>query len=317
MAVRAGVIGLGIMGGAIAPNLIGAGLTVTGYDVDKAKIAALRKAGGKPAWSAADVAGAADVVLTLLPSVAALDATAAALAASGHSGIVVCECSTLPIADKQRAHAVLADAGIELLDTPLSGTGTQAITRDLVVYSSGKRAAHDRAKPVFEGFARLNYYLGALGNGSKMKFVANHLVAVHNVATAEAFVLGMKAGLDPETIYEVISSGAGTSRMFEVRGRMIVADKYEPAGMRNEIWQKDMTIIGAFARELGVPVPVFHAAGEAYTAAIAQGLAKLDTAATFEVVADAARYRRAPAGGRTKPAKRAAKPRAKTRQTRR
>src|SRR5207248_4474300 len=111
----------------------------------------------------------------------------------------------------------LAEAGHTALDCPISGTGAQAKGKDIVVYASGDRAAIARLEPAFLGFARKVYDLGAYGNGSKMKFVANHLVAIHNVAAAEAMVLAMKAGLDPHRVVEVVGSGAGTSRVFELR----------------------------------------------------------------------------------------------------
>ena len=143
--------------------------------------------------------------------------------------------------------------------------------------------------PVFQGFARSTYYLGEFGNGSKMKYVANLLVAIHNVSTAEAFVLGMKAGLDPETIYKVIGDGAGTSRMFEVRGPLMVKGEYEPATMKVDIWQKDMKIIGEFATKLGVPTPLFAASALLYTAAMAQGRGKQDTASVCAILEEWAR----------------------------
>jgi 3-hydroxyisobutyrate dehydrogenase-like beta-hydroxyacid dehydrogenase len=166
-----------------------------------------------------------------------------------------------------------------LLDCPLSGTGAQAATRDLAVYASGERAAFDQAEPVFRHFARISHYLGAFGNGSRMKFVANLLVAIHNVASAEAMVLGIKAGLDPETIVKVIGSGAGTSRIFELRAPLMAKNDYQPATMKIDIWQKDMAIIGAFATALGVETPTFTATGALYDAAQAAGLGADDTAA--------------------------------------
>src|SRR5258706_9877867 len=104
-----------------------------------------------------------------------------------------------------------------------------------------------------EGFHSANYYVGAFGAGSKIKFVANLLVAIHNVAAAEAMVLGMKAGLDPAMVLKVVAGGAGGSRLLQVRGPMVVKGDYSEATMKKEIWQKDMTIIGDFARELGCP----------------------------------------------------------------
>lgn len=279
-----GVVGIGIMGSAIARNLAAAGIAVRGYDTDPPRLALLRRDGGAPAASAAEAATGAAVLLTSLPSAAALEATVASLVAAPMAGLVVAELSTLPIADKERCRDRLAAHGMIMLDCPLSGTGAQAATRDLAVYASGERDAYERAVPVFDGFARTHRYLGAFGNGSKMKFIANLLVAVHNVASAEAMALGIKAGLDPETIVRVISSGAGNSRVFELRAPLMARGTYQPATMKIDIWQKDMAIIAEFARELGVPTPTFSATAPIYDAAQAQGLGDDDTAAVCAVL---------------------------------
>ena len=284
MSRSVGVIGLGIMGSAISANLVRAGFETFGYDVVPARRKVLERAGGIATRSAAQVVAHTTVALTSLPSVAALDQVARELAQNGRRGGIVLETSTLPIEDKHRARAVLGAAGMTLLDCPLSGTGAQAKTGDLSVYASGPRKAYDAAVPVFEGFARSHYFLGAFGNGSKMKFVANLLVAIHNVSAAEAFVLGMKAGLAPRTILRVAGDGAGASRMFQVRGPMMVAGRYRSATMKNEVWQKDMKIIRAFARALGVRTPLFDASATVYAAAMDQGYAQQDTAAVCAVL---------------------------------
>src|SRR5579863_2862628 len=276
------IIGLGIMGGAIARNLLAEGIAVRGYDTDASRLEVL-KTGGVAARSAGEAAHGAGLALTSLPSVAALDETVASLVAAKSSGLVVAELSTLPIAAKEAARAKLAAGGITLLDCPLSGTGAQALTRDLAVYASGDRSAYDRAEPIFKRFARVSQYLGAFGNGSKMKFVANLLVAIHNVATAEAMVLGMKAGLDADTIVKVIASGVGTSRIFELRAPLMAKDEYAPT-MKIDIWQKDMSIITEFAKSLGVPTPTFTASAPIYDAAQAAGHGGDDTAAVVKVL---------------------------------
>jgi 3-hydroxyisobutyrate dehydrogenase-like beta-hydroxyacid dehydrogenase len=276
------VVGLGIMGGAIARNLLADGVAVRGYDIDAARFEVL-KTGGVAARSAGEAAKDTGVALTSLPSIAALDETVASFISAGLRGLVVAELSTLPMAAKEAARAKLAGAGITLLDCPLSGTGAQAVTRDLAVYASGERAAYDRAEPIFKRFARASYYLGAFGNGSKMKFVANLLVAIHNVATAEAMVLGMKAGLDADTIVRVVGAGAGTSRVFELRAPLMARDEYAPT-MKIDIWQKDMSIIADFAKSLGVPTPTFDASAPVYDAAQEKGLGGDDTAAVVKVL---------------------------------
>ena len=283
-----GMIGLGIMGSAMSYNLIRAGVRVVGFDVAPSARAGHKRAGGIAAMSPRDVARRADIVITSLPSARALAEVAAELAKSATRGTVVVETSTLPIEVKTAARDVLAKRGVTLLDCPLSGTGAQARAKDLLIYVSGERAAYTKIAPVLPGFTSSAYYVGPFGDGSRMKFVANLLVAIHNVAAAEAMVLGMKAGLDPAMILKVVAGGAGGSRMFQVRGPMMVKGDYSEATMKNEVWQKDMTIIGDFARELDCPTPLFAASAPIYNAAMAMGLGKEDTGAVCKVLEEMA-----------------------------
>ena len=272
------------MGSAIGGNLLRASFRVLGHDVVPARRRALAAQGGTALRSAAEVAARCSVVLTSLPSAEALHAVTGAIAARRRPGLVVVETSTLPLEDKRAARARLAAAGAVLLDAPLSGTGAQARTRDLVVYASGPRAAYRRCAPVFEGFARAHHHLGAFGNGTRMKFVANLLVAIHNVAAAEAFTLARKAGLDPALVYRVVGDGAGGSRMFQVRGPMMVAQDYADATMKVAVWQKDMKVIGEFAAQLDCPTPLFAASAPVYAAAMAAGRGGEDTASVCAVL---------------------------------
>jgi len=283
-----GMVGLGIMGSAMSANLARGGFHVVGYDIAPRRGAELRRSGGIAARSPREVAKRANIIITSLPSANALSEVAAELAESASRGTIIIETSTLPIAAKEAARNALARRGVILLDCPLSGTGAQARVKDLIIYASGDRAAYRKAVPVMEGFTRANYYVGAFGAGSKMKFVANLLVAIHNVAAAEAMVLGMKAGLDPALVLKVVSDGAGSSRMFQVRGPMMVKGDYSEATMKNEVWQKDMTIIADFARKIDCPTPLFAASAPIYNAAMAMGLAKEDTGAVCAVLEEMA-----------------------------
>jgi L-threonate 2-dehydrogenase len=289
MAGTVGIIGLGIMGGAISKNLIERGWTVAGTDIDPAKRDALTAAGGTACPDIASVCAAAPVILTSLPSPYALAAVAREIAAVAATKVVV-ETSTMALADKLAAHDVLANAGHTALDCTLSGTGAQAANRDLVIYASGDSAAIAAQMPLFGDFARATHDVGAFGNGSRMKFIANLLVAIHNIAAAEAMVLAEAAGLDPAQVVKLAGAGAGASRMFDMRAPMMAAKTYEPATMRVSTWQKDMAIIGAFAAELGCRLPLFEASAPVYDAAMGAGLGDQDTAAVFAVV-DAMRGR--------------------------
>jgi 3-hydroxyisobutyrate dehydrogenase-like beta-hydroxyacid dehydrogenase len=126
-----------------------------------------------------------------------------------------------------------------------------------------------------------------------MKYVANLLVAIHNVASAEAMVLGRKAGLDPQTIFDMVTTGAGNSRVFELRAPMMVKHRYDDATMKISIWQKDMAVIGEFARTLRCPTPLFDATIPIYDNALKAGHGEEDTAAVCAVLERAAGVKRA------------------------
>jgi 3-hydroxyisobutyrate dehydrogenase-like beta-hydroxyacid dehydrogenase len=275
------------MGGAVARHLLSEGFGVTGFDIDPKRRAALKKLGGKPAATAAAVSGSCPILVTSLPSLAAVDAAFFGTGGIVHTakrGTVVVETSTLPLAKKHEVRERCAARGITVLDCPVSGTGAQAANRDIAIYASGERKAYDRAEAALKGFSRSVYYCGEYGNGSKLKYVANLLVTIHNLSTAEAMVMGLKSGLDLELLYRVIKDGAGTSRMFEVRGPLMIANDYRQATMKVEVYKKDIDIIEQFAADLHCPTPLFEAAKPFYAAALAQGRALEDTAAVCAVL---------------------------------
>src|SRR5438874_191939 len=210
-----GVIGLGIMGGAFARNLLADGFRVLGNDISEPALAAFTRNGGTPARTPAQVAGAASVVITSLPTGAALETIVEGLGGlrdAGRPGLVVVETSTLSLEDKESARHVLSQSGGVLLDCPVSGTGAQAASRDMVFLASGDSAAISRVQPVLARLGRRVYEVGAFGDGSRLKYVANLLVAIHNVASAEAFVLADKAGLDTRLVYDVRTASAASLR---------------------------------------------------------------------------------------------------------
>ncbi|MCI3951980.1 MAG: 3-hydroxyisobutyrate dehydrogenase [Burkholderiales bacterium] len=302
---RVGLVGVGIMGSAIAANLIKAGYHVVGFDVESARMQALAESGGVAASSPREVAQQADVVITLLPGVDILYEVATAadgLIAAKNRKLVVADCGTFDIPGKDRCRHALQAAGMEMLDCTISGTGSQAQTRDLVVYASGCENRYEGCVPIFSAFARASHYVGVFGNGSKVKYIANLLVAIHTAATAEAMVLAQRAGLDLKAIYELVKSSAATSRMFEVRGPSMVAGEYgRNVASKLELWQKDMFVIGDFAKALNCPVPLFAQSAQIYNAAIGQGHGKLDMAAICAVLECLAGIERSGTGGATLP----------------
>jgi 3-hydroxyisobutyrate dehydrogenase/glyoxylate/succinic semialdehyde reductase len=279
-----GIVGLGIMGGAIARNLVERGWRVVGYDIDADRRTELGLGGIEIVEGTAAVVRESSIVMTSLPTPEAVEAVAHTIASSGQAPRIVVELSTLSLADKLYFESILQRAGHIALDCPLSGTGAQAKLRDLVVYASGDGAAIAQCASLFADFAKQSADLGKFGNGSRMKFIANHLVAINNVATAEAMVLAQRAGLDPKMVVEMIGPGAGGSRMFQMRAPMMVDRAYEPATMRVSTWKKDMAIIAEFAKDLGCATPLFTLTQPVYSEALAMGLGDQDTASVFEVL---------------------------------
>lgn len=289
-----GIVGLGIMGGAIAGHLAKAGWRVIGFDIDASRCKEARAAGVEIANNVGELAKQAPILFTSLPHPDALHQTIELLVNAGLSRRIVAELSTLSLDDKNAAEAALRAAGHVMLDCPLSGTGSQARVKDLVVYASGDSQSIQHLMPCFADFSRHARDVGPFGNGTKMKFVANLMVSIHNVAAAEGLVLGMKAGLDPKDVLDLVSSGAGNSRMLEVRGPMMIENRYDGDNltMRNSTFQKDLKVIGHYAQEIGCPTPLFNACETIYRATLWMGYADQDTGAVCAVLEEMAGVKR-------------------------
>lgn len=304
MALRVGVIGLGIMGGAFAANMARAGIQVTGFDPVKAKVNALVKAGGKAGKSAADVARKSDVVFTSLTSPAILDAVVSGkdgILAGARKGLIVLETSTLDIADKERARAALAKKGVSLMDSPVSGAGQQAAVGEITIMVSGTKKDFNTVKEVLPAFTMLQYHVGPFGDGMKLKMLINMLISVHGAAFAEAITLARASGIDLGVFGEVLKKSAGNSRVIEYRGPLMLADEYADPKVKTAdltVMIKDNNLIEDYAKDNNAPVPVFQASMFSAYAALAQGYGQEDPGVVtrvYEQMADIPRKKRAPA----------------------
>jgi L-threonate 2-dehydrogenase len=280
-----GVVGLGDMGGAIARSLLDAGRRVVGFDPDPDAAGAFGSAGGDAVDDVRTVGERARLVITCLPSpeslLATLDVDAGLLSGADTSRRVevVVEMSTFDLPTKHAAHALVVEQGGLLLDCPISGTAHQAPARDLVVYASGETDAIEEARPSLETFSRQVIDVGAFGDGSKAKYLANLLVGIHNAAAGEALTLATKSGMDPQRAFEAMVAGAGVSRMLEVRGPFMIEGDYRRGSSGGRTYAKDRQIIGEFARNAHCPVPLFSLASQLHDAAIAMGFDDHDSSA--------------------------------------
>ncbi|SDX29906.1 NAD(P)-dependent oxidoreductase [Roseicitreum antarcticum] len=279
-----GFIGLGVLGNAIARNIVASGASVLGYDRDAAAQYAAVADGVTPATDVAAVAAQCDVVFTCLPHGSAVRAVVAQIAEVSNPGQIIVELSTLSISDKDAARAALVQTGRRVLDCPVSGNRIMALAKGLTAFCSGDRSDYEAVRDILLTFCRKEHYVGAFGNGSKTKFCGNILNLVHNTVAAEAMVLAIKSGLDPQMFHSVISGSGSSSGMFEVRGKLMADNDYAVEGMNFSVPLKDSQIIADHAASVGTPIPLYQAALQFYHAAAAQGLAHLDAAAVCRVM---------------------------------
>lgn len=290
-----GFIGLGVLGSAMAGNLVKSGFPVIGYDIDPEKVAALEEDGGQSGTSPKDIANNSDVVILCLPTSEVLQDVVGgkdSVKDGGKEGQIVLEVSTFAIADKEKARDTLAEAGKILLDCPVSGNRILALKKQLTAFGSGDKDAYGAVEHIIDGFAHRKFYVGEFGCGMKMKLCGNILNLVHNSAAAEVMVLGMKSGLDPELIHKVISGSGSSSSMFETRGALMVNEEYETEGMNFSIPLKDSKLITAHAAEHLCPLPIYQVALQPYYAAVAQGHHDEDASSVCSVLERTANYSR-------------------------
>ncbi len=287
-ASRVGVIGLGAMGLGTARALLDAGFAVFGCDVSPAACRALSESGGQVCDTPAELGAQVNIVITLVVNAAQVEAVL--LGADGAvqnltAGALVLQCSTVPPSFARRLEADLAEHGIRLLDAPVSGGTAKARDGDLSVMAAGTAAAFEQAAAVLAAVAAKVYRLGdRAGAGSTVKMINQLLAGVHIAAAAEAMALGIRAGVGPDTLYDVISHSAGNSWMFENRVPHILAGDYSPHSAV-DIFVKDLGIVADTGRELTFPLPLSSTALQLFTMASAAGHGQEDDAAVVKVFA--------------------------------
>lgn len=277
-----GIVGLGIMGSAYAKNLIKGGVAVEGADPLPEARARLTTLGGTAHETAGPWLADCDLVITSLISPAILAEVAGTLTKVLKPGQVVLETGTFALADKLAAHDALAAAGIRLLDCPVSGTGAQAAVADLVMMASGEPDAIAHARPYLDHFTKKVIEAGPFGAGSRLKYIANHAVVLHNTAAAESLAYADALGMDRQMVYDLLTSGAGQSKMSDLRMPLMISGNYEPPTASIKMFEKDISVIGNDIKRLGLDMPLFRASAGQYEKAIASVPANYDAAAVFE-----------------------------------
>jgi len=281
-----GIVGVGLLGSAIAGRFIKAGHAVVGFDILPARVAALTAMGGKAAPSAAAVAQSAEAVCTLLPSLAAAEAAVLGrdgILAGARPGLTVIQMSTISPTLTERLARKVTRKGVGFLDCPVSGTTSMIERGDGSFIVGGERALFERWRPVLESALPRVVHVGRAGQAMTLKLVANLLVALHSAAAAEALTLARKAGLDLDVTLDVLVSSAATSSMLKVRGPMIASGDFT-AQMKLDLFMKDIHLMQEAARAVGAPLPFTDLAERLYAAAQAAGHGGEDLAVVVKAI---------------------------------
>ena len=255
---KVSVIGLGSMGTPISTLLLKAGYEVTGFDIERKQISNLVPLGLRPARSVKEAVRGADLILLSLPNWNSVQE-----AMEGKDGIltgvrkgqIVIDSSTSPPGKSRTMAERMAKKGIEWMDVPISGSAAQARSGNMVFMVGGKRAVFERIRPVLERIGKKTVYAGKNGDGAMLKLTVNHILYLNQAAAIEGMVLGIKAGLDPEIMFDVITSGAASSDLVLARGRDMLSGNFEPKGSL-AVAAKDLGLSLECAKDLGVVLPV-------------------------------------------------------------
>jgi 3-hydroxyisobutyrate dehydrogenase-like beta-hydroxyacid dehydrogenase len=284
-----GLVGLGLLGHAVASRLLKAGHAVVGFDVLQARVDALTALGGEAAQSPAAVAQSTEAVCTILPSLAA--AETAVLGSDGivsgaRPGLTLIQMSTISPTLTERLAREVTAKGLGFLDCPVSGTSAMVERGDGIFFVGGERALYERWRPVLESVLPRAVLVGRVGQAMTLKLVANLLVALHSAAAAEALTLARKAGLDLDVVLEVLNSSAATSSMLKIRGPMIVRGEF-PAQMKLDLFMKDLHLMQEAAEAVGAPLPFTDLAERLYAAVQAAGHGSEDLAVVVKALESA------------------------------
>ena len=280
-----GVIGLGKMGLPIAQNLMERGFNVVGYR--RSGTAELAALGGTGAQSAAEVASSSDVLLSILPDIAALREVI--LGPNGtmtklRPGTVHIEMSTLDVAEKAALRDRVQAAGGDLLDCPISGTPAMVRPRAATTFVSGDMASVDAVREVLDAISGTWVYTGAFGTAARLKYVASLLVAVHTVATAEAMLLARRSGLDLELVQRTLDDSIASSAIWQRRGPLVRERRWTPAPGPIATLHEILEQIEDQAEATGTALPLFTVAKQLYDTALADGWGALDIAAVHDLL---------------------------------
>jgi len=287
---RIGIVGVGLLGTAVASRLLKAGFEVKGHDKRPEQVKALQPQGLKAASSIAEAAADDDTVFTILPSLESVEAAilgTGGLVEIAPRSVTIIQMSTISPDLTRRLAKAAAARGLGFLDAPMSGTSAMVERGDCSIFVGGERARAEACQPIFDAIAKKTHYVGEVGMASLAKLATNLLVGLNTAALAEALVLGAKGGLAPALLLDILKQSAAASKMVDIRGPLMASRRFE-AQMKVDLFLKDFKLMLEEGLRLGVPLPLTSVTQQLATATAAAGRGEEDLAAiitTLELLA--------------------------------
>ncbi len=292
MAEKIGFIGLGIMGGPMAQNLMESGYELVLYTRTREKAEELADGGATVAGSPKEVAESSDIIITMLPAAPQVQEVVAGedgVLEGIKEGALLVDMSTISSTVTEELGAQTKERGASMLDAPVSGGDVGAQQGTLQIMVGGSEDDFERAKPLFDVMGASVARVGPLGAGQIVKACNQIVVALTIEAVSEALVLGSKAGVDPAMIIEVLQGGLAGNKVMEMRGEKFLNHSFEP-GFRAEMHHKDLNIALEAGREYGVPLPITAIVDQMLEALMAKGRGDNDHSALLTIIEDQAQY---------------------------
>ena len=286
MATSVGFIGVGNMGNPMAENILKTGFPMTVFDMNPKAMENLIQAGARRGGSAREVVEQSEVVLTSLP--ASPDVEAAYLEPGGlvelaKAGTTLIDLSSVLPSTPRKIEPRAKARGLHFLEAPVSGGTSGARAGTLAVMVGGDKDVLSRAEPVLRAMGPNVFHVGPPGAGNTVKAINNMMACVNSATMMEGFLVGVKAGLDPMTIYEVVKASSGGSKALERIPRALIPRNFEP-GFKVTLMNKDLETFHTIAKELHVPVTFSNLAQHYQQAALAAGLGEQDTSVVFTLI---------------------------------
>ena len=290
MRERVGIVGIGLMGQALTANLLRAGFTLQGFDTDAGRMKEFKVQGGTPVSSAAEAARGVRWVLTSLPNSTVVREVVlgpGGVAEGATKGLLLADTTTSRPEDSVSLAAELTRRGIRFLDAAVSGTSTMAWKKDLIVITGGEPEDFDACRSLFDGFARAAYHMGPVGSGALAKLIINLVLLCNRWGLAEGLVLGMKAGINMESLLAALKDGAAGSKAMDQMGERMIKGNFTPAG-RLTTALKDSRLMLEQGQHYGVPMFLTTICAQLVQSGVQTGYAEFDGACYIEILREMA-----------------------------